>query len=63
MIKEFLQYVKETYGQRLFIDKNRSESFEDLFKISVKQTKKSPLYNVNPKELPTKKTKFKYRRK
>lgn len=63
MIKDFLQYVKETYGQQLYIDKNRYESFEDLFKISVEQTRKSPLYNVNPKEIPTKKQKIKYRRK
>lgn len=37
MIKEFLQYAKETYGQQLYIDKNRYESFEDLFKISIKK--------------------------
>lgn len=37
MIKEFLQYVKETYGQQLYIDKNHHESFEDLFKISIKK--------------------------
>lgn len=37
MIKEFLSYVKETYGQQLYINKDCYESFEDLFKISIKK--------------------------